>query len=73
MIGRKFPLHIDYQAGTVRGPVEVMGRLFAPARGYFYGPPESTVVIGDPQRLRRVAERLRRMGYPLVESPGTES
>ena len=63
------PLYIDYRTGTIRGPAELMGRLFAPARGYFYGPPQATLVISNPQRLHRIVARLRALGYRLIETP----
>ncbi|MGQ4809617.1 hypothetical protein NKDENANG_03040 [Candidatus Entotheonellaceae bacterium PAL068K] len=63
-------LFIDYQTGKIQGPSEVIGRLFAtPKTKSWYGPPESTVVLSDPQRLQQTVARLRDLGYPLVESP----
>ena len=62
-------LYIDYQGGTIRGPQEIIGRLFAtPKTKTWLGPPEAIMAISDPERLRRTAERLRQLGYPLVES-----
>jgi len=63
-------LYIDYQAGTIRGPGEVIGRLFAtPKDKSWYAPPESTIVISDPRRLQQTVARLRQLGYPVVEHP----
>ena len=62
-------LYIDYAGGTIRGPQEIIGRLFAtPKTKTWIGPPEATMAISEPERLRRTAERLRELGYPLVES-----
>ena len=62
-------LYIDYEGGTIRGPQEIIGRLFAtPKTKTWLGPPEATMAISDPERLRRITERLRELGYPLVES-----
>lgn len=65
----KATLYIDYEGGTIRGPQEIIGRLFAtPKTKTWLGPPEATMAVGDPERLRRIAERLRELGYPLMES-----
>lgn len=65
----KATLYIDYEGGTIRGPQEVIGRLFAtPKTKTWLGPPEATMAVSDPERLRRIAERLRELGYPLVEA-----
>jgi hypothetical protein len=70
MADNKSTLYIDYQTGKIQGPLEVIGRLFAtPKTKSWYGPPESTIVISDPQRLQQTVERLRQLGYPLVENP----
>ena len=62
-------LYIDYEGGTIRGPQEIIGRLFAtPKTKTWLGPPEAVMAISDPERLHRVAARLRELGYPLVES-----
>jgi hypothetical protein len=62
-------LYIDYEGGTIRGPQEIIGRLFAtPKTKTWFGPPEAIMAVSDPERLRRTAERLRQLGYPLVES-----
>lgn len=64
----KATLYVDYEGGTIRGPQEIIGRLFAtPKTKTWLGPPEATMAISDPERLRRIAERLRELGYPLVE------
>jgi hypothetical protein len=66
----KPPLYIDYHSGRIQGPSEVIGRLFAtPKAKSWFGPPESTIVISDPQRLHQTVARLRELGYPLIESP----
>ncbi len=73
MAATKPALYIDYPTGQIRGPSETIGRLFAtPKDKSWYVPPaavESMIVISDPQRLQRTVERLRQMGYPLVENP----
>ena len=62
-------LYIDYEGGTIRGPQAIIGRLFAtPKTKTWLGPPEATMAVSDPERLRRIAERLRGLGYPLVET-----
>ena len=62
-------LYVDYEGGTIRGPQEIIGRLFAtPKTKTWFGPPEAIMAISDPERLRQTAERLRQLGYPLVES-----
>lgn len=63
-------LYIDYEGGTIRGPQEIIGRLFATpkTKTWFVSVPEATMAISDPERLRQTAERLRQLGYPLVES-----
>ena len=62
-------LYIDYQGGKIRGPGEVLGRLFAnPKAKSWYPPPESMIVISDPQRFQQTVARLRELGYPLVET-----
>jgi hypothetical protein len=63
-------LYIDYRTGKIRGPSEAIGHLFAnPKLKSWYGPPESMMVISDPQRFQQTVERLRQLGYPLVETP----
>lgn len=66
-------LSIDYTTGQIRGPSETIGKLFAtPKDKSWYIPPpdvESMIVISDPQRLQRTVERLRQLGYPLLEYP----
>lgn len=67
-------LYVDYQGGKIRGPGELMGRLFAtPKAKSWYPPPESTIVISDPQRLQQTVARLRELGYPLVETATPDS
>ena len=63
-------LYVDYEGGTIRGPQEIIGRLFATpkTKTWFVSVPEATMAISDPERLRQTAERLRQLGYPLVES-----
>ena len=62
-------IYIDHQRGTIKGPERVIGRLFAnPKAKSWYGPPESTIVIGDTERFRHTVERLRVLGYPLEET-----
>ena len=64
-------LYIDYNTGKIQGPSEIIGRLFATpkTKSWYQGPPEATIVMSDPQRLRQTVARLRQLGYPLVESP----
>ena len=62
-------LYIDYQGGKIRGPGNIMGRLFAsPKAKSWYPPPESMIVISDPHRFQQTVARLRALGYPLVET-----
>lgn len=62
-------LYIDYQGGKIRGPGDVIGRLFAnPKAKSWYPPPESMIVISDAQRFQQTVARLRELGYPLVET-----
>lgn len=62
-------LYIDFQGGKIRGPGEVIGRLFAnPKAKSWYPPPEAMIVISDPQRFQQTVARLRELGYPLVET-----
>jgi hypothetical protein len=66
-------LYIDYRNGTIQGPGEIIGRLFAdPKAKSWFGPPESTIAISNPQQLQQTVERLRQLGYPLVEQPQPE-
>lgn len=68
-MAEKPTLYIDYEGGTIRGPQAIIGRLFAtPKTKTWLGPPEATMAISDPERLRQIAERLRQLGYLLVES-----
>ncbi|MEE9147244.1 MAG: hypothetical protein V3U27_07600 [Candidatus Tectomicrobia bacterium] len=68
-MAEKPTLYIDYQGGKIQGPLNVIGQLFAtPKTKGWYGPPEATIAISDPQRLQKTVERLRQLGYPLVES-----
>jgi hypothetical protein len=68
-MAEKPALSIDYHAGTIRGPSEVMSRLFAtPKTKSWDWLPEATIVISDPQRLQQTVARLRQLGYPVVES-----
>ncbi len=63
-------LYIDYPTGKIQGPSQAIGRLFAPPKTKsWHGPPESTIVISDPQRFQQTVARLRKLGYPLVENP----
>ena len=63
-------LYIDYEGGTIRGPQAIIGRLFATpkTKTWFATSPEAIMAVSDPGRLRQTAERLRQLGYPLVES-----
>lgn len=74
-MAEKPPLYIDYHAGKIEGPLEVIGRLFATPKdkSWGYAPPVATIVISNPERLRQVAARLRKLGYPLVETPSQPS
>ena len=72
-MAEKPTLYIDYQTGKIVGPSEVIGHLFAnPKLKSWYGPPESMMVISDPQRFQKTLERLRQLGYPLVEKPPSD-
>jgi len=69
-MAEKPALSIDYHTGMIRGPSEVIGRLFAtPKTKSWDWLPEATIVISDPQRLQQTVARLRQLGYPVVESP----
>ena len=62
-------LYIDYAGGKIQGPSEIISRLFAtPKDKSWFGPPESTIVMSNPQRLRETVERLRQLGYPVIET-----
>ena len=66
----KPPFVVNYHTGTIQGPSAVIGRLFAtPKTKSWDAPPEATIVISDPQRLRQTVARLRELGYPVVEHP----
>ncbi len=64
-------LYIDYEKGTVKGPSKTISRLFAgPDKSWYPSAlPESTIATSDPERLKQTAERLRDLGFPLVENP----
>ena len=62
-------LYVNHERGTIKGPERVIGQLFAnPKAKSWFGPPESTIVIGDADRFRQTVERLRELGYPLEET-----
>jgi hypothetical protein len=68
-MAEKPTLYINSERGTIKGPERVIGRLFAnPKAKSWFGPPESTIVIGDAERFRQTVERLRELGYPLEET-----
>ncbi len=62
-------LYINYQSGKIQGPGCVIGQLFAnpKSKSWFAPPEESTIVISDKERFHGTVERLRALGYPLVE------
>ncbi len=64
-------LHIDYEKGTIKGPSKIISRLFAgPDKSWYPSSlPESTIAISDTERLKQTADRLRDLGFPLVEHP----
>lgn len=63
-------LYVDYERCVIQGPYKIIGRLFAnPKAKSWFGPPESTIVISNPEQLCATVERLRELGYPLVEHP----
>jgi hypothetical protein len=69
-MAEKPALSIDYHTGTIRGPSEVISRLFAtPKTKSWDWLPEATIVISDPQRLQQTVARLRQLGYSVVELP----
>lgn len=74
MADDKPTIYIDYEKGNIRGPSKIIGRLFAgPKDKSWFPPPESIIAISDPERLRQTAERLRELGFPLVETPAPGS
>ncbi|HEY7712130.1 MAG TPA: hypothetical protein VIG57_19120 [Candidatus Entotheonella sp.] len=74
MADDKPTIYIDYAKGNIRGPYKIIGRLFAgPKDKSWFPPPESIIAISDPERLRQTAERLRKLGFPLVETPAPGS
>ncbi len=64
-------LYVDYEKGTVKGPSKTISRLFAgPDKSWYPSSlPESTIAISDKERLKQTANRLRELGFPLVEHP----
>jgi hypothetical protein len=66
-------LYVDYHKRTIEGPGDIIGRLFSdPKAKSWFAPPQSTIVISNPQRLQQTIERLRQLGYPLIEHPQPE-
>jgi hypothetical protein len=69
-MAEKPSLSINYHLGTIQGPSGIISRLFAtPKTKSWDWLPEATIVISDPQRLQQTVERLRQLGYPLLETP----
>ncbi|ETX07416.1 hypothetical protein [Candidatus Entotheonella palauensis] len=68
-MAEKPTIYIDYQSGKIQGPGRVIGHLFAnPKSKSWFAPPEvSTIVISDAERFQYTVDRLRELGYPLVE------
>ncbi len=72
-MAEKPTIYINHQRGTIKGPERVIGRLFAnPKAKSWFGPTESTIVIGDAERFRQTVDRLRELGYPLEETPAPD-
>lgn len=73
-MAEKPTLYIDSQSGKIQGPHRIIGQLFAnpKSKSWFAPPEESTIVISDTARFQSTVERLRQLGYPLVErtAPG---
>jgi hypothetical protein len=66
-------LYVDYEKGTIKGPEKIIGRLFAnPKAKSWFGPPESTIVISNAEQFHTTVERLRQLGYVLVERPAPQ-
>jgi len=74
-MAEKPTLYIDTQSGKIQGPGRVIGRLFAnpKSKSWFAPPDESTIVISDAERFAYTVNRLRELGYPLVERTNAHS
>lgn len=68
-MAEKPTLYIDSQSGKIQGPGRIIGQLFAnpKSKSWFAPPEESTIVISDEAQFQYTVERLRNLGYPLVE------
>ena len=74
-MAEKPTLYIDSQSGKIQGPGRVIGQLFAnpKSKSWFAPPEESTIVISDAERFQYTVDRLRQLGYPVVERTHSQS
>ena len=74
-MAEKPTLYIDSQSGKIQGPGRIIGQLFAnpKSKSWFAPPEESTIVISDAERFQYTVDRLRQLGYPLVERGASQS
>lgn len=68
-MAEKPTIYIDSQSGKIQGPGRVIGHIFAnpKSKSWFAPPEESTVVISGTERFQYTVNRLRELGYPVVE------
>jgi hypothetical protein len=68
-MAEKPTIYIDPQSGKIQGPGRIIGQLFAnpKSKSWFAPPGESTIVISDAERFQYTVNRLRQLGYPLVD------
>jgi hypothetical protein len=74
-MAEKPTLYVDTQSGKIQGPGRVIGQLFAnpKSKSWFAPPEESTIVISDAERFQYTVNRLRELGYPVVERTNAHS
>ena len=69
-MAEKPTLYVDYARGTLKGPSKIIAQLFpGPKDKSWFPPEESIIAISDPERLQLTVERLRGLGYPMMETP----
>ncbi len=67
-------LYVDYEKGNIKGPGKIIARLFAGPKDKSWFPTEVSIIpISDPERLRQTVEKLRNLGFPLVETPAPDT